>query len=61
MRKHRLVTLRGQPDLASEGMFRWAAYLKGQADALNLPVLDTSVQSPDAVANEIARHAEALV
>ena len=60
VREHRLVTLRGQPDLASEGMFRWAAYLKGQADALDSPVLDTSVLSPGAVADEIARHANAL-
>lgn len=60
VRKHRLTTLRGQPELASVDMLKWAAYLKGQADALDLPVLDTSALSLDAVADEIARRADAL-
>jgi len=41
MRKARLVA-RGQPELATDDMHAWAAYLRGQADALGLPVIDTS-------------------
>lgn len=33
---------RGQPELATPDMDRWAAYLKGQADALELVVIDTT-------------------
>ena len=33
---------RDQPELATENMERWAAYLRGQADALDLPIIDTS-------------------
>jgi len=33
---------RGQPELATDDMHAWAAYLRGQADALGLPVIDTS-------------------
>ncbi len=36
------LTSRGQPDLVSHQMDMWAAYLRGQVDALDLPVLDTS-------------------
>ncbi|HEY6178983.1 MAG TPA: AAA family ATPase [Kofleriaceae bacterium] len=41
VRKARLVA-RGQPELATDDMHAWAAYLCGQADALGFPVLDTS-------------------
>jgi hypothetical protein len=41
VRKARLVA-RGQPELATDDMHAWAAYLCGQADALGLPVIDTS-------------------
>jgi SAM-dependent methyltransferase len=41
VRKARLVA-RGQPELATEDMHAWAAYLCGQADALGFPVIDTS-------------------
>ncbi len=43
-RVERLRGPRNQPELATEQMERWAAYLRGQADALNLPVIDTSRQ-----------------
>jgi len=33
---------RGQPELATPEMSAWAAYLRGQADALDLPRLDTT-------------------
>lgn len=41
VRKSRLVA-RGQPELATDDMHAWAAYLCGQADALGFPVIDTS-------------------
>jgi len=54
VREARLTGPRGQPDLASPRMAAWAAYLRGQADALALPILDTSELS-------VADAAEALV
>ncbi|MDD9935665.1 MAG: hypothetical protein OXT09_18785 [Myxococcales bacterium] len=53
VRRHRLVELRGQPELATSRMDSWAAYLRGQADALGLPVLDTTRSTPEAIADEI--------
>src|SRR5262245_48677681 len=44
-RNQRLHGPRGQPELASPQMDCWAAYLRGQADALNLPIIDTSSSS----------------
>ena len=41
-RNERLITDRGQPDLAHPRMDCWAAYLRGQADALRLSIIDTS-------------------
>lgn len=46
-RNARLRGPRGQPELATAQMDCWAAYLRGQADALGIPVLDTSGVSPD--------------
>jgi len=46
-RNARLRGPRGQPELANAQMDCWAAYLRGQADALGIPVLDTSGVSPD--------------
>lgn len=42
VRATRLCGPRGQPELATARMDRWAAYLRGQADALSLPVIDTT-------------------
>ena len=42
VRRTRLLGSRNQPELATERMDNWAAYLRGQADALSLPVIDTS-------------------
>jgi hypothetical protein len=42
VRRARLVNERGQPELATVQMDMWSAYLRGQADALGLPVLDTT-------------------
>ena len=52
-RNRRLHVDREQPELASAQMDVWAAYLKGQADALDLPVIDTSSLSPDAALDEL--------
>jgi dephospho-CoA kinase len=48
---------RQQPELASERMNNWAAYLRGQADALHLDVIDTTNLTPA----EVATRLEALV
>ena len=41
-RDARLRNERGQPELATPRMAAWAAYLRGQADALELPIFDTT-------------------
>jgi type II secretory pathway predicted ATPase ExeA len=41
-RNQRLHMDRSQPELANPQMDCWAAYLRGQADALNLSIIDTS-------------------
>ena len=41
-RNERLRRDRGQPELANLQMDCWAAYLRGQADALKLSIIDTS-------------------
>jgi len=46
-RNQRLHQDRGQPELANPKMDCWAAYLRGQADALNLSIIDTSNQPID--------------
>ncbi|AHG88610.1 hypothetical protein J421_1073 [Gemmatirosa kalamazoonensis] len=45
-RNARLRGSRGQPELATAQMDAWAAYLRGQADALDVPVLDTTATEP---------------
>ena len=55
VREYRLTELRGRPELVTPRMEAWAAYLRGQADALGLPVIDTSDQDLEAVASEVAR------
>jgi dephospho-CoA kinase len=44
-RNERLRTERVQPELVSHQMDCWATYLRGQADALKLPIIDTSTDS----------------
>lgn len=41
-RNARLRGERGQPELANAQMDCWAAYLRGQADAIGLTIIDTS-------------------
>jgi energy-coupling factor transporter ATP-binding protein EcfA2 len=47
-RNARLRGPRGQPELATAQMDGWAAYLRGQADALDVPVVDTTTGDPAA-------------
>jgi hypothetical protein len=54
VRRARLAGPRGQPDLANARMDCWAAYLRGQADALNLPVIDTTDLEIAAAAHALA-------
>lgn len=58
-RNARLHGPRGQPELATRDMDCWAAYLRGQADALGLPVLDTS-RPLDVTVAELAAMVEEL-
>ena len=46
-RNERLHIDRGQPELANPRMDCWAAYLRGQADALQLSIIDTSDDPSD--------------
>ena len=56
VRQYRLEVERKQPELATNQMQEWAAYLRGQADALGLPVIDTS----DAPIEDVAKAIESL-
>lgn len=58
--RRRRLSERGHPELATARMERWAAYLLGQADALELPVVDTSGLDVDAVADTLEAEIETL-
>ena len=58
VRHTRLTELRGQAELSNPRMDCWAAYLRGQADALDLPVVDTTSLGIDAVADALTVHIE---
>jgi hypothetical protein len=60
VRNTRLIELRGQAELANSQMDCWAAYLSGQADALNLPVVDTTSMRIDDVADALVAHIERI-
>ena len=53
VRAARLRGPRQQPELANDRMDSWAAYLRGQADALNLTVIDTSLLTVSEAAEEL--------
>ena len=59
-RERRLAGPRNQPELAGARMDAWAAYLRGQADALELPVIDTTSSSIDVVVDALLAEAERL-
>jgi hypothetical protein len=56
----RLAGPRGQPELSNPRMYCWAAYLRGQADALELPVIDTTNLGIDAAVDALIVHVERL-
>ena len=61
VREHRLSALREQPELASADMLTWAEHLKREADALSVPVIDTTDRSIEAIADAVLEHALALL
>jgi hypothetical protein len=58
VRHARLAGPRGQPDLANSQMDCWAAYLRGQADALSVPVIDTTSLGIASVADALIAFVE---
>lgn len=52
-RNERLHMDRAQPELANPRMDCWAAYLRGQADALKLSIIDTSNDQPEKTVVEL--------
>jgi len=57
VRSFRLTEFRQQPELMNARMENWAVYLRGQADALRLPV----IQTDDLTLQEVAAAVEAEV
>jgi energy-coupling factor transporter ATP-binding protein EcfA2 len=53
-RRRRLIEYRAQPELDNLDMYAWAAYLRGQADALRLEIIDTTTQSLTESIQELA-------
>ena len=60
VRHARLAGPRGQPELSNPRMDCWAAYLRGQADALDLSVIDTTHIGIDATVDALIIHVERL-
>jgi dephospho-CoA kinase len=54
------LTERGQPEAATPTMENWAAYLRGQADALGLSVIDSTSSPVAAVADRLEDEVAAL-
>src|SRR6185312_589998 len=59
VRRARLAQ-RGQPELATLRMDNWAAYLRGQADALDLQVIETDALTVEVVADLLAAQVQEL-
>ncbi len=60
VRHARLAGPRGQPELSNSQMDCWAAYLRGQADAMNLPVIDTTSLGTDGAADALVVYVEMI-
>ncbi len=62
VRRNRLQKTRNQPELDNMDLYTWAAYLRGQSDALNLEIIDTTEKSIERsiieLGNSIKRFAE---
>ena len=54
VRNARLRGPRQQPELATGRMDDWATYLRGEAAALQVPVIDTTRLAPEQVADRLA-------
>jgi len=54
-RQRRLIDYRVQPELDHPDMYMWAAYLRGQADALKLEVIDTTTSTKTEATHELAK------
>jgi hypothetical protein len=54
------LAVRGQPELASSQVTSWAAYLRGQAEALGLAVVDTSALTIAEVADALEQQVAIL-
>lgn len=61
VRNARLRGSRGQPELATERMENWAAYLRAQAEAHGLRIIDTSRLSIEGVADLLEREIAAML
>ena len=59
-RNRRLLDARRQPELATADMDSWAVYLRGQADALHLPIIDTTSQTVEAAVEELVGLVDSL-
>ena len=57
-RRNRLIHNRSQLDLDTLDMYAWAAYLRGQADALELEIIDTTLATTEESAKELAQSIE---
>ncbi len=53
-RRKRLVEDRKQPELDNLDMYAWSAYLRGQADAMKLEIIDTSSLSVEEATHLLA-------
>lgn len=60
-RNARLRGPRGQPELATTQMDGWATYLRDQADALGLTVIDTTDASPETALSSLRARVDALL
>ncbi len=60
-RNARLRGERGQPELATPMMDTWAAYLRGQADALGLAIIDTTRAGVDSGVTQLGEIVARLI
>ncbi len=61
VRSRRLCEDRGQPELDTEQMISWAHYLRDQAIALNLPIIETTYANLAEVTHRLRALVETLV
>lgn len=60
VRNARLSGPRNQPELANAQMDSWTAYLRGRADALGAPVIDTTGEGPESALSTLQSQVIAL-